>query len=367
MTQDSSVPGEPYPGDRVASHPAPLERIPKADLHCHLDGSLRPGTVAELARELGHPLGDAPDDAVRAALTVDTEAPSLLRYLAVFETTLLVLQTPAAVRRAARELVEDAAAEAVWLLEVRFCPYLHTRGGAGADAIVDAALEGLAEGGAATGTAAGLVLCAIRDRDLDEAGAVVDLAARRAVDGVVGVDLAGPEAGFPAARFGGVFSRASDAGLGVTIHAGEADGAGSVWAALEDCRAARVGHGCRSIEDPALVEALTERRVTVEACPTSNRQTGAVAELRSHPMARLLEAGVPVSVATDNRLVSHTRVSDELERARRALGWDADAVGAVVRAGFGGSFLPDAAGMLTRAEPCIRASLEELRGSESSP
>lgn len=354
MTRDFDSAGEMDPGPRVRSHP--LRTVPKADLHCHLDGSLRPSTVVALAAERGHALGALEPAEARVRLRAPA-ASSLPAYLGVFEITLGLMQTRSALRRVARELAEDAAAEHVDLLEVRFCPFLHEREGLKPAEALDAVLEGLAEGP----VSAGVLLCAIRDRIEEEAMTLVDLAVARRASGVVGVDLAGPEHGYPASRFRTAFRRAADAGLGVTIHAGEAAGPGSVWSALDDCRAARIGHGCRSVDDAELVESLRQRRTVLEVCPTSNRQTGAVAAEAPHPALALAEAGVRVSVATDNRLVSDTRVELELERLGREGRLDGARLAAFVRAGFEGSFHPAAAQRLEAAESAL-ATLAEWSG-----
>lgn len=312
---------------------------PKADLHCHLDGSLRPETLAELAAERGGGLASASPEAVRSAVQMGTEPTSLETYLDAFRLTLAVLQTASALRRVAREIVEDADDENVRLLELRFCPFLHGETGLRARAAVDAVLEGLAEASSARGVRAGLILCAMRERDPAEGERLVDIALDRRANGVVAVDLAGPEAGYPPGPWSRAFRRARSEGLGVTVHAGEAAGPASVWSALQDTCAIRIGHACRAAEDPELLDALAAQRIVVEACPTSNLQTGAVRSLAAHPLGALRDAGVEVTVATDNRLVSGTTVTEELARVAASLALDAASLRAIVLAGFEGAFL----------------------------
>ncbi len=319
---------------------AALRAWPKSDLHCHLDGSLRLSTVQELARSAGHPLADKTMAEIRAAVFAGGRGTSLSEYLEAFAVTVSLLKTEAAIRRVAREVVEDAAAEGVLLLELRFCPLIHA--GVAPEAARDAALAGLEEGSAATGIAAGLILCAMRDRDPRCTERVVDLAVSRRGEGVLAVDLAGPEAGFSAQPHGRALRRAAEAGLGVTVHAGEADGPASVWSALDDCGARRIGHACRAVEDPSLLEALAQRGVTVEACPRSNVQTGAVAHLGVHPLLELRAARVAVAVATDNRLVTETSVTEELCSLAEAQSLGREALVEIVLHGFAGSFHPEA-------------------------
>lgn len=339
---------------------------PKTDLHCHLDGSLRPATLVELAAGVGLDLGEG-EEGARRAVRAGALCESLVDYLEAFRLTLAVLQSATSLRQVARELVEDAASENVRVLELRFCPLLHLEGGLFPEAVVESVLEGVAEGtrealrrarqkmhpSAPIGPApvrtadptirAGVILCAMRERDPAETQRVTELAVRYQSDGVVGVDLAGPEAGHPAGRHARAFERAAEAGLGVTVHAGEADGPESVWAALVECGALRVGHGCRSIEDPDLVQSLAERGVTVEVCPGSNLQTRAVETLEHHPAGRLRSAGVMLSVATDNRLVTDTTVTQELRRLAGALELDKETLKDIVLAGFEAAFLPEEA------------------------
>lgn len=331
-------------------------RWPKTDLHCHLDGSLRPASLVELGREAGHAVGALGPEAARALVAAGPGSRSLPEYLEAFATTVAVLQTEEALERAAFELVEDAAAESVWWLELRFCPFLHRERGLSLESVTSAVARGARRGAEATGVGAGVILSAMRNRPPSETMTMVELAGALRAEGVVGVDLAGPEAGYSAAEHAEAFRAAGRAGLGVTIHAGEADGPESVWAALDACAAVRVGHGCRAVEDPKLVGALRERRVLVEVCPLSNLQTGAVRALEAHPMRALREAGVAVTVATDNRLITGTTVSDELERVVSALGWGRREATELVFAGFEGAFTDGAETLTARARAMLDAN-----------
>lgn len=275
---------------------------PLADLHRHLDGSLRPSTFAELAAPLGFSVpegfGFHPGMGLCAAL-------------ACFELTLRVLQTPAAVERVAREICEDAEASGVSTLELRFAPQLHRAAGASMASIIDAAVAGSAG-------RAGIVLCGLYGDPPELVEQLVELARPRA--GVVGIDLAGGPA--PGHRFGmtdyvPAFRRARDLGLGRTVHAGEGGRpAEEIRVAVEQLLAQRIGHGTTLLDDPAVTALVIERGVTIEACVTSNLHTGIIASIAEHPIARWLDLGVRVCIATDNTLMSH--VDAPLEHARVA-------------------------------------------------
>lgn len=270
------------------------------DLHRHLDGSLRPATLEALAAEQG--------------LRVDTglrfrPGMGLELALACFRTTLAVLQRPEAVQRVAAEMCEDAAAEGLSGLEIRFAPQLHR--GASPEAIVDAALEG-AQGRAT------FVLCGLYGEDPALLARNVAIARSRA--GVVGIDLAGgpePAHAHHLSDYAWVFSAARDAGLGRTVHAGEGRPAQEIRVAVEVLHAQRVGHATTVLDDPALVDLLIERGVTLEACPTSNVHTGIFLTVAHHPLRRWLDRGLAVAVCTDNTFFSEVTLPQELARVRQ--------------------------------------------------
>lgn len=270
-----------------------------ADLHRHLDGSLRPSTLAELARAAGV--------AVPAVITFSAGM-GLAAALDRFALTLSLLHSPAAVRRVAAEIAEDAAAEGVTTLEVRFAPQLHR--GAPAAAIVDAALEGL-DG------RAGLILCGLYGEDPAILGGHVELAATR--PGVVGIDIAGAPAidhRFGLRDYAPAFRRARELGLGRTVHAGEGRSAAEIRIAITELDAQRIGHGTTLLEDPALVDLMIARGVTIEACPTSNVHVGAIGAVAEHPLPRWLALGVRACVCTDNTLFSAVDAAREHAAAR---------------------------------------------------
>lgn len=276
---------------------------PLAELHLHLDGSLRPQTLAELAAE--HSLTVPTDLRFHAGM-------GLADALSRFAFTLSVLQEPAAVRRVASELCEDAARDGVDALEIRFAPQLHRA--ASPAAIVDAALEGV-QG------RAGLILCALYGEDPAIADELVSIAQSR--PGVVGLDLAGGPA--PAHRFGlrdyaRAFTRAKELGLGRTVHAGEGRPVEELRVAIEQLHAQRIGHGTSLLDDPRVVELVLARGVTLEACPTSNVHTGVIRDVAAHPLPKWLALGVRACVCADNTLLSDVSSSEEHARAARIPG-----------------------------------------------
>jgi adenosine deaminase len=254
----------------------------------------------------------------------------LAAALRCFELSLAVIQTPEAVRRVAAEVCEDAAAEGVTTLEIRFAPQLHK--GAPLEAIVDAAAEGVAG-------RAGLILCGLFGEDPAIVEALVGAA--RGCPAVVGIDLAGGPS--PAHRHGlsdyaRAFSLARDAGLGRTVHAGEGRPAAEIREAIERLHAQRIGHGTTLLEDPAVLGLVLEREVTIEACLTSNVQTGAVNDLAGHPLPRLLASDVKVTVCTDNTLFSDVDAPGEYRRAAALPGLDETAVDALAAFGHAAAF-----------------------------
>jgi adenosine deaminase len=294
---------------------------PLADLHRHLDGSLRPTTVGELAARRGRTV--PPDLAFAPGMGLEAA-------LACFAFTLGLLETPAAVARVAREMCEDAAAEGVTTLEIRFAPQLHV--GAAPEAILDAALEAVAG-------RAGLVLCGLYGEPPAVLGRLV--AAARTRPGVVGVDLAGgpaPGHAFALADYAASFRAAAEAGLGRTVHAGEGRPPAEIRAAIELLGATRIGHGTTLLDDPAVRDLVIARGVTIEACVTSNVHVGAIPAAAAHPLPRWLAAGVRACVCADNTLFSATDAPEEHRRARALPGMDDARLEAAVAFGHAGAF-----------------------------
>lgn len=317
-----------------------LARMPKAELHCHLDGSIRPSTLLELGREYGVPMPCDDADALGAFMVVK-EARTLEDYLQRFEITLSVMQHPEALERLAYELATDVAAEGVWYLETRFCPALNTRGGMEPGETIEAVRRGLARAEQEAGIVARIIVCGLRTL----APAMSFELAREAVAGrergVVAFDLAGGEFGHPASDHADAFAFARQHGLACTCHAGEGDGADSIRQALHVCHAHRIGHGTRLFEDAALSREVRERQVPLEVCLTSNVQTRAAASYDVHPARQYLDQGMKVVLNTDNRLMSGVTLVDEYAHAVSQLHCSFDEVTAMALNGFSSAFLPE--------------------------
>ncbi|HEY8311883.1 MAG TPA: adenosine deaminase [Gemmatimonadaceae bacterium] len=336
--------------------------MPKAELHCHLDGSLRPETMLDLGREHGIklPRDNAAD--LRKYMCADN-VPDLADYLHRFDTTISILQTEAALERVAYELVEDASFDGLRYIEVRNAPHLNIRGGLTVDQVIEATMRGLSRGEAEFGTVARFITCSLRHWDPARSLEAAEAAVRHKDLGVVGFDLAGAEAEFSAADHAAAFEYARKHLLRVTCHAGEAAGPSSIRSALFDCNASRIGHGVRAQEDPALLDYIRDAGVTLELCPTSNEQTHAVASYAEHPLKRYLDSGVCATINTDSRLISGVTLTDEYVRAVNELGLTVADLCRCVMNAIESSFLAFAE--RTALADGIRAELQQNWGFQS--
>ncbi len=325
-----------------------IAALPKAVLHDHLDGGVRVATMLDLADASGY--GELPttDPAALASWFDQSESGSLERYLAAFAHTVGVMQTAEAIERVAYEAVEDLANDGVVYAEIRFGPALHTASGLACEDAIEAALAGLERAFLETGLRAGLIPSALRN-DADSE-TVARATARFVGEGVVGFDLAGPEAGFPPDDHLPAFRVIHDAGLGLTIHAGEADGPNSIFRALATCGAHRIGHGVHIVDDAtwndgeltdlgALAQRVLDERVPLEVAVRSNVHTSFVPNAASHPLGALYRAGFNVSINTDNRLMSGVTVTSEYASAVDDQGMSLEDLASItteaIRAGFG--------------------------------
>lgn len=316
-----------------------LRRLPKAELHCHLDGSVRPETLIELGAEHGIAMPRADAESLREYMRVD-DARHLEDYLERFDITLSVMQTERALERVAYELALDAADEGVRYLEVRYAPVLNVRGGLELGAAVEAPLRGLARAEAERGVVGRVIVCGIRNMAPEVSLELAKLAVEYRKRGVVGFDLAGGEEGNPASRHAAAFFHAREHDLACTCHAGEGDGPESVRQAVHVCGAHRLGHATRLIEDESLTEYVNDRRIALEICLTSNVQTRAARSYEAHPFRAYFDRGLNVVLNTDNRLMSGTTLVDEYDHAARELDFTFDELCAVALNGFESSFLP---------------------------
>lgn len=322
------------PADRAL-----LRRLPKAELHVHLDGSVRPATLLALARERGVGMPADTPEALAKFMEV-SDARNLEDYLSRFAVTLSVMQDAAAIARVAEELVVDAAADGTRLIEVRFAPFLSATRGLTADDVMAAWLAGLARGERATGTVARAIVCALRNTPPAQSVAMAELAVAWKGRGVVGFDLAGGEAGNPAAVHRAAFDVARRADLAITCHAGEAWGPASVREALAECGAHRIGHGTRLIEDASLLQFVNDRRIPVEVCLTSNVQTRATPAFAAHPARTFFKRGVVLSLNTDNTLMSGVTLTEEYARAAEHLRFSVADLCVIARQSFEAAFTP---------------------------
>jgi adenosine deaminase len=317
-----------------------LLALPKTDLHCHLDGSLRLATILELAEAQGVKLpADTPEGLARA-IHMGEVCASLEDYLTAFDVTLAVLQTEEALYRAAHELAVDCAAENVRYLEVRYSPVLHTRKGLKPTTILDAVLEGLRRAKRETGIKSNVIVCGIRHMDPQTSVRLAELAVAYKGKGVVGFDLAGAEEGHPARRHQEAVQLILNNNVNVTIHAGEAYGPDSIAQAVHRCGAHRIGHGVRLRENGDLLNYVNDHRIPLEMCPSSNVQTQSVAGLSAHPLKFYFDFGLRVTLNTDNRLITDTTVTKELELAHEQLGFTLADLCTLLVQGFKSAFLP---------------------------
>lgn len=318
-----------------------LRRLPKAELHVHLDGCLRPATMLALADEHGISLpADTPDALAEYMLVRDAQ--NLEQYLDRYQVTLAVMQTPAALERIAREFVVDSAADGVRYVEVRYCPALHTPA-LTPDEAVEAPLAGLRAGEAeAGGITARLIVCGLRTLPPSGSRDLAALAVRYRDRGVVAFDLAGAEGGHPAGEHAEAFAIAREGGLRLTCHAGEGAGAESIREALDRCHAQRIGHGVRLREDPALFERVRAAGIPLEMCPTSNVHTRTVPDLAAHPFRAYFDAGIVVTLNTDSRLMDRLTLSEEYRRVCDAFGFTREELDRLILNAFESAFLPAA-------------------------
>ena len=332
----------PHISDRVGET-VPLEvfqALPKTDLHVHLDGSLRLGTILDIAQKQGIRLPAEDEAGLADSIGCGKNFGSLVDYLRGFDITIPVMQTADALERTAFELAEDAHRENVRYMEVRYAPLLHTRAGLKLTAVVEAVLDGLGRASETYGIKSNLIICGLRNISPESSYAMAGLCVAYKNRGVVGFDLAGAEADFPPKHHREAFQLVRDNNINTTIHAGEAYGPLSVAQALHVCGAHRIGHGVRLREDGDLLHYVIDHRIPLECCPSSNVQTGAVREFSVHPLKLYFDLGLRVTVNTDNRLITDTTVSKELWLAHTRLGIPFSDIKSIILAGFKSSFRP---------------------------
>jgi len=333
-----------------------IEKLPKTDLHVHLDGSLRLKTILELADKYRVELPARDEDGLRKVMNLGQNCGTLVEYLRAFDVTLKVMQNEDALTRIAYELAEDAARENVRYMEVRYAPMLHTRRGLKLTSVVEAVLSGLRQAQTNFRIESNIIICGIRNVSPESSLEMAELAVAYKNRGVVGFDLAGAEYDHPAKHHRNAFQLVRDNNINVTIHAGEAYGPESIAQAVHTCGAHRIGHGCRLRENGDLLHYVNDHRIPLECCPSSNVQTGAIRDLASHPLKLYYNLGLRVTVNTDNRLVTDTTVSKELWLCHTQMGLTLQDLKQIILAGFKSAFLP-----FHVKQQYLRSVSEELR------
>ena len=305
--------------DRANAHDL-FRRMPKAELHLHLDGSLRPSTALELARQRG--LDEGMDlAAIANRLQAPPQTANQAELLEAFDLPIALMQDAESLYRTTHDLVLDVASDGTRYAEIRWGPLLHVQQGMDVEAGIAAVVAGARDGSTATGVVVRLIAVALRSHPPDANAVMARVATRFFGDGLTGFDLAGQEEAFPDPNVHArAYENAREDGLGITIHAGEWGGAAQVRRSLEAIAPARIAHGARAADDPTLMEELLARGVTLDVCPTSNAQASIFPSLADFPLRRLLDAGVPLTLSTDDRTVSDLTLVREYERTHDVLG-----------------------------------------------
>lgn len=338
-----------------------IARIPRSDLHLHLDGSVRPSTIIELAREQGVTLPTTDEEELRAILMPGEDCESLEDYLKAFDVTCSVMGTRDALVRIAEELVEDVAGDNHKYVEVRYSTRVIPGHTLSPREMVEAVWEGLERGRKKHGVIARQILCGMRHEDPAHGIEVADLAIACRDIGVVAYDIAGAEAPFPPRLHVEAFKKAASEGLlRTTCHAGEAAGADFIREAITLAGSERIGHGTHLPEDPELMAYVADRQIPIEICLTSNIQTGAASSFESHPLRTFLDAGILCVLCTDNRTVSGVSVADEYERAVQYHKLSVDELRELCANGFRAAFLP-----LSEKQALVDAALREFDAARS--
>lgn len=332
-----------------------LQKLPKVELHCHLDGSLRIPTILDLAKQDKVTLPTSSSDKLSKLLVIGKTRGSLEDYIKRFDITLSVMQTPEALRRTAYELIEDVAKENVRYIEIRYSPILHTEKEMTIGESVEAVRRGLQRGQKDFGVKSGIIVCGIRNISAAASLKLADLTVQYKNKGVVGFDLAGAEENFPAKDHQEAFYMILNNNINATIHAGEAYGPSSIHQAIHHCGAHRIGHGTRLKENKDLMNYVNDHRITLEICLTSNWQTRSIRSLKYHPLKYYYDQGIRVTINTDNRLMSVTTLTKEFLLAHKLFGFKLHDFREMIIMAIKSAFLPYA-----ERKQMIRGIADEL-------
>ena len=335
--------------------PEVIKKLPKAELHCHLDGSLRINTILKLALEQGVKLPSTNKSILESILVIKENIGSLERYLEKFDVILSILQTPEALTLIAYELAMDCWEDGVRYLEVRYCPALHTKNGMTLSDTVEAVKLGLKRAEKECVIITGIIICSLRNMSPSHSFELSKLAVKYKNKGVVGFDLAGIEENFPAKKHKEAFYLILNNNINTTIHAGEAFGPQSIHQAIHICGAHRIGHGTRVYEDKDLLNYINNHRIPLEICLTSNVHTKTVSSISKHPFKYYINEKVRVTLNTDNRLISNTSLSNEYEIAINNFNLNENEIRTIIINGFKSAFLPH-----NKRRELIRKVVDEL-------
>ncbi len=317
-----------------------IRSLPKTELHCHLDGSLRLDTILDIAEKDKIALPTRDKVTLKKMVSIGNKKITLSDYIDMFKIPLSVLQTPEALSRAAYELAEDAKKENTLYIEVRYSPILHTKHGLTPMETIDAVLKGLERAEEDFKIKTGVIICGIRNIPPEISYKLAELAAAFKNRGVVGFDLAGVEENFPAKDHREAFSLILKNNINTTLHAGEDYGPESIHQAVHYCGAHRIGHGVRLKEDGDLLNYINDHRIALEICLTSNVQTGSVKNYESHPFKFYYDYGIRVTLNTDNRLISNTNLTKEYMNAHKYYNLGIQDFKEIIIGGFKSAFMP---------------------------
>ena len=337
-----------------------IQKLPKAELHCHLDGSLRVSTIIDLASHQKVELPAKNQEDLHNILAIKEKMKNLEEYLEIFDITLSVLQTPESLMRVAFELAEDCWNDGVRYVEVRYSPILHTQEGMTSSESIDAVKKGLDQAESEFGIKTGIIICGIRNISPEVSLKLADLAVQYKNKGVVGFDLAGAEENFPAKHHQEAFELILKKNINATLHAGEAFGPESIHQAIHACGAHRIGHGTRLIENKDLMAFVNDHRISLEICLKSNIQTRSIPSLEVHPFKYYLDQHLRVTLNTDNRLISDTTLTEEYLLAVNTFNLTLQDIRTIIINGFKSAFLPH-----NERRELIRKVVDELEAEFS--
>ncbi len=318
-----------------------IEKLPKTDLHCHLDGAIRPETILDIAKKHRLDFGSLSLNELKKRLVLGERVSSLENFLKAFDITCAVMQWGDAIERIAFELAEDSAKENVRYLEVRMAPGYRNSGNLSDADVMRSIRRGLARAEKKYPIRTNMIVCAIRIFEPSESIEMAKLAVSLKNEGVVGFDLAHAERNNPAGNHREAFEIVKKGGVHRTVHAGEDDGPQSIRQALDLCFAERLGHGLTLYQDPELEARVAREGITVECCPSSNVQISLIPSWKDHPLPRYLKNGVKATLNTDNRLLTGIRVTDEYLRAAKTFDLTWNQIKTIALNGFRGAFLPE--------------------------